>query len=190
MLKQRNIYKDDDSWRDDARKFYESGLSIVKTYRKLSETHSVPFYKMRAFLQESKITRPAWRGFANRKYERMCVTCKQSFAARSPTTLMCDECAGDNRLKNYCQWRKYVAYGKKFGIEKSDFDELMQHQNGNCGLCGKELGSPCLDHCHSSGVIRGLLCNQCNLTLGVIENMGGKAWLQRATNWIDKAEAK
>lgn len=56
--------------------------------------------------------------------------------------------------------------------EMSVDDYLSQHnkQKGKCAICGqspkgnrKRLG---VDHCHSSGKIRGLLCNRCNVVIG------------------------
>lgn len=46
-------------------------------------------------------------------------------------------------------------------------------QNGKCKLCSRELSlinntpdRAVVDHCHSSGNIRGILCNECNRGLG------------------------
>lgn len=44
-------------------------------------------------------------------------------------------------------------------------------QNNECAICSKKITEECarIDHCHESGQVRGLLCNQCNLSLGHIE---------------------
>lgn len=34
-----------------------------------------------------------------------------------------------------------------------------------CDVCGSD-GTICIDHCHTTGVIRGFLCTSCNVTLG------------------------
>lgn len=49
---------------------------------------------------------------------------------------------------------------------------LLAKQAGKCALCKRACASrtPCLDHCHSSGVVRGVLCRGCNAQLGKIEN--------------------
>ena len=43
-------------------------------------------------------------------------------------------------------------------------------QNGRCAICGKHQNkfkkALSVDHCHKKGIIRGLLCNSCNLGLG------------------------
>lgn len=50
--------------------------------------------------------------------------------------------------------------------------QLLLKQAGKCALCKRDCRTrtPCLDHCHSSGVVRGVLCRGCNAQLGKIEN--------------------
>lgn len=47
---------------------------------------------------------------------------------------------------------------------------LLKKQAGKCALCERKPAVPCLDHCHSTGVNRGVLCRGCNALLGKIEN--------------------
>ena len=49
---------------------------------------------------------------------------------------------------------------------------MLKEQNGNCAICGQpiEAGKEVLDHCHKTGVVRGVLHRGCNSMLGVIEN--------------------
>jgi hypothetical protein len=48
--------------------------------------------------------------------------------------------------------------------------ELIEEQHGLCCLCNQIINNPVLDHCHRSGLIRGVLCRGCNAALGVLEN--------------------
>lgn len=52
--------------------------------------------------------------------------------------------------------------------------QLFIKQDGRCAICErpeKELNRIlCLDHCHKTGHIRGLLCNKCNWMLGYAED--------------------
>lgn len=48
--------------------------------------------------------------------------------------------------------------------------EALIKQGGKCALCKRKPAVPCLDHCHSTGVNRGVLCRGCNSLLGKIEN--------------------
>jgi hypothetical protein len=61
---------------------------------------------------------------------------------------------------------------KKYGLTLDDFDTMMLDQNYGCKICGREFNqrnvfkSARVDHCHSTGKVRGLLCVNCNLGLG------------------------
>ena len=60
---------------------------------------------------------------------------------------------------------------RKYGIELSDFEGLMAIQGGQCAICGMSDTSkpsmfPVVDHCHTTGKVRGLLCMACNQGLG------------------------
>lgn len=61
----------------------------------------------------------------------------------------------------------------KYGLAAEQFSELLDKQSRNCAICGrkntqrKEL---CVDHCHASGRVRGLLCNNCNTGLGMFKD--------------------
>ncbi|MDK2744310.1 MAG: endonuclease VII domain-containing protein [Nitrospira sp. BO4] len=48
-------------------------------------------------------------------------------------------------------------------------EKLAEHQKGVCAICRKPFSTdriPCLDHCHETGNIRGMLCCFCNMGLG------------------------
>ena len=58
---------------------------------------------------------------------------------------------------------------KKYGITKSSYDVLLHSQNNCCAICFSDNNNNRdwhLDHCHTTGQIRGILCHQCNLMLG------------------------
>lgn len=48
--------------------------------------------------------------------------------------------------------------------------KLLAEQGGGCALCGRKPKVPCLDHCHTTGELRGVLCRGCNAMAGHIEN--------------------
>jgi hypothetical protein len=62
----------------------------------------------------------------------------------------------------------------KFGISLGTFQRLLESQNNSCAICASsETGwdRPFhVDHHHGTGVIRGLLCNTCNLGLGSLRD--------------------
>jgi len=58
---------------------------------------------------------------------------------------------------------------KAYRITPQIFDDMLNNQNEGCAICGikaqahKRLN---VDHCHYTGEVRGLLCTQCNVSLG------------------------
>src|SRR3990167_4902244 len=67
---------------------------------------------------------------------------------------------------------KSREYGLKqsFGISLQDYDKMLEKQGGGCAICGSRKSQRwealCVDHCHKTGSIRGLLCVQCNAGIG------------------------
>jgi len=63
---------------------------------------------------------------------------------------------------------------KKYNLDWSDYLVMFEVQDGKCAICNIPLSvhvneyfpSACVDHCHKTGKIRGLLCYSCNLVLG------------------------
>lgn len=68
------------------------------------------------------------------------------------------------------------ALRSKYGLELEDYDAMVERAGGVCEIC-KEVPYSffCVDHCHGTGKVRGLLCPKCNQALGLfqdnIENM-------------------
>jgi hypothetical protein len=59
-----------------------------------------------------------------------------------------------------------------YGLTFAQYEALARAQNGLCAICKKPPGARTrlyVDHCHATGVVRALLCNKCNLNVGVYE---------------------
>ena len=56
---------------------------------------------------------------------------------------------------------------KKYGITEQDYNDMLYAQDCCCAICGHSPDERLVvDHDHSTGLIRGLLCDPCNLMLG------------------------
>lgn len=78
----------------------------------------------------------------------------------------------DRRLKN------------RYGIGIEEFESMVASQNGRCKICDRSDIELVVDHCHSSGEIRGLLCRGCNLRLGHMEDI---EWVSSAMSYLGGA---
>jgi hypothetical protein len=82
-----------------------------------------------------------------------------------------------------------------YGIPISDYEKMLQDSKNKCAICKEESEATLhVDHCHSSGKVRGLLCKQCNNGLGLIKenittikNMIAyiKLWEYSSWEWLD-----
>lgn len=72
---------------------------------------------------------------------------------------------------------KVKVYGvrvrlKRYKISLQEYERMKVEQEGKCAVCGARWGekTPAIDHCHSTGKIRGLLCASCNTGLGAFKD--------------------
>ena len=62
-----------------------------------------------------------------------------------------------------------------YGLTTKDYSEMLEAQDGKCAICGatennnKRMKYFCVDHDHSTGKVRDLLCQECNFFLGKLE---------------------
>jgi hypothetical protein len=55
---------------------------------------------------------------------------------------------------------------RRYGLSLADYRALEKRQGHACAICRKATRDLCIDHCHVTGRVRGLLCRSCNSTLG------------------------
>lgn len=94
----------------------------------------------------------------------------------------CETChlrLAPDTARRYCGTSCKDRAGKlrrRYGLTPTEVYFLYKAQKGRCHICNskgdvKELGFTkyprlCIDHDHSTGAVRGLLCSGCNLTIG------------------------
>jgi hypothetical protein len=81
---------------------------------------------------------------------------------------------------------------KKHGLTMEDFNQFLEDQDGVCAICHEFNGGRAdrlnIDHCHTTGKVRGLLCHKCNRGIGLfkdsVENLQSAiSYLQRHEPW-------
>tara|TARA_R110000744_G_C19209823_1_gene545907 strand:+ start:545 stop:841 length:297 start_codon:yes stop_codon:yes gene_type:complete len=66
------------------------------------------------------------------------------------------------------------------------YEAKYEALDGCCEVCNVQLDVLCVDHCHDTGEIRGLLCRKCNLSLeGFLES---RRVLNNAIAYLNKYE--
>ena len=61
---------------------------------------------------------------------------------------------------------------KKYGITVDQYRIMLEVQSGLCAICRRlptrSRKLLCVDHCHETGRVRGLLCSACNTAIGLL----------------------
>lgn len=62
---------------------------------------------------------------------------------------------------------------RKFKMTLQEYDDMYERQGGVCCICGRKCQSGArlaVDHDHTTGKIRGLLCMFCNRSIGMLND--------------------
>src|SRR6267142_4841583 len=75
---------------------------------------------------------------------------------------------------------------RRYGISMEEYHALMRRQGGACAICKKIPEKPlCIDNCHLTGKVRGLLCTKCNSGIGFYEDDPNR--LRAAIDYLARA---
>ena len=91
-----------------------------------------------------------------RRKDGLCGTCRECKAAEHRAYR---ERNPDKRRDNH--------YRKIYGISLAEFNEMVAQQGGKCKIATCDGPAEHLDHNHTTGELRGILCNTCNVSLGM-----------------------
>ncbi len=131
---------------------------------------------------------------------RTCMVCGEvkyatEFYVRNKKTMTrhssCKEC-DKNRVKKRHELNPERTRNndllRNYGISLDDHTNMFEKQKGLCAICGKEGDGRwkklCVDHCHSTGKVRELLCRNCNMMLGQVGDNRGL--LMEMVSYLDR----
>jgi hypothetical protein len=130
----------------------------------------------------------ARRVHAARLTAKTCTKCKtekpiEEFRLKPNDSILrtshCRQCQNEARAR-YSRTNTEEMYG----ITAEQYQQMLRQQNGKCAICNGRANQKrmkhtelCIDHCHETGVVRGLLCSRCNLGIG---NFGDRLDLIKA----------
>ena len=78
-----------------------------------------------------------------------------------------------------------MVFKRVYGISLEDYDVMFERQGGACAICKRTGVTLCVDHCHLTGEVRGLLCIRCNSAIGFCSD--DPALLQAAAAYLQAA---
>lgn len=114
---------------------------------------------------------------------RVCTACRESkktseFRSQATAKTPCLKCLGGKRSKaGYPKTPEKTRRHREeikalYGLDEQSYYEILDLQDRRCPGCGEPPSriNLSVDHCHREGVIRGLLCVDCNLALGRVKD--------------------
>lgn len=96
---------------------------------------------------------------------------RDGHAARCKACLKADRKA---RPEVYRKYKRNTHLRVQYNIGIDDFERLMVAAGGRCQICGASGSKSirkkhlCIDHDHTTGRIRGILCDTCNRGIGLL----------------------
>lgn len=80
----------------------------------------------------------------------------------------------ETRKVEAAEYRRRWNLAKRYGITLEQYAAMWDRQGGLCGVCRRQHGRMVVDHDHSTGAVRGILCVRCNVCLGGLgDNLDG-----------------
>jgi hypothetical protein len=86
-----------------------------------------------------------------------------------------------NQTKAANAERNLLTRLRKFHLTREQFFALSAKQNQQCAICTISSQKLHIDHDHSTGMVRGLLCNRCNSRLAALD------FVRTHTDWVHAA---
>lgn len=140
---------------------------------------------------------------------KVCSKCKRKLPpaefykdkrTKSGLTCWCQQCSlfrsrsyGDENRDKVAAVRRRTARRRLlksvYGISEAQYESLLLVCGGVCEACGKpdEYGNKlCVDHCHKTDAIRGILCRKCNVALGLVGD--DQETLKRMIAYLSESE--
>ena len=107
---------------------------------------------------------------------RECLQCGTAFEPYRSTTKFCSStCQDKDRYYRNQEKRREDVFKRKYGITFAQRDAMYAEQEGKCKVCETHMtwdhrkdNTVHVDHCHTTGEVKGLLCARCNQAAGLL----------------------
>lgn len=87
------------------------------------------------------------------------------------------------------EYGRRAHYRIRYGIEYEIVLAMLEEQSSRCAICETGITQDTLyvDHCHETSIVRGLLCNRCNISLAPLEKA---EWLTKAQAYLESHRSR
>jgi len=109
-----------------------------------------------------------------------CKNCFEAYDKVRRASLSKEYIKGRSLVRYWPELKPLEAYNK--------YVELLKSQNDVCKICSRPGSNDrklCVDHCHTSNIVRGILCDECNIGLGKFAD--NKELLTKAIEYLKES---
>ena len=115
------------------------------------------------------------------RFNEDCEWCGSAFEMQGPASRYCSKSCNLNKKR-----------ADNYGLSYTSFNDLIAKDK--CEICGssefvmdrsKYDSGLVIDHCHTTGKVRGMLCHNCNRALGLLQD--DKDYLEKAISYLERA---
>ncbi len=163
---------------------------------KLPPTNDAPHAKTVHFVCELCGAESSARSTVGAGQFKWCADCKP--AAREARQQRKNESRKQrwNDDPEYREHQKALSRRSRYGIERAEYERMLDEQSGCCAICdeppdpdGVRAASRLhVDHNHTTGAVRALLCNKCNRGLGYFQD--DPVLLQAAIRYLERFDGQ
>lgn len=171
---------------------YRAWCNLHRHYRQFTQSDWLEdFWKFASDVGEKPNKATAFRPDKTKPWSKDNFYWKEHKAASEDRKEYAREWARQARLVN-ADYYLNADLVRKYGMTIEDYRTILVAQDGVCAVCkrpettlirGKAIAMP-VDHCHTTGKTRGLLCTQCNRGLGLFGD--DPVRLQAAIGYLEK----
>jgi Recombination endonuclease VII len=91
----------------------------------------------------------------------------------------------NNNPEELLQSQRRTRRKREYGVTREDYNKMLLEQNNECAICQISIGHEAsVDHDHDTGQVRGLLCRNCNVGIGMLQD--NSKILKSATKYLEK----
>lgn len=154
--------------------------SVVRAMEsKVHKTKKLPRGKTGMAPPLAGYTEEEWNSFSRSKRWRLRYPDRQKAANAASIA--------KNPTRYATRHRKYLL-AREYGLTENDYARMLQEQNGCCAVCGTDKPTGrwkafAVDHNHTTGKVRALLCNECNRGIGLLKD--NATLLRKAADYLD-----
>lgn len=128
-------------------------------------------------------TQKKWRRYARKN--------RAHLKARDRTRYQTSRASELKRNREYRHKNRTVLEARRllrqYGVTIQQIDRLLTRQKNRCAICKNPFSSAKarhIDHCHSRKKVRGILCQLCNMALGLLKD--SPALLRAAAKYLER----